>query len=457
MSDESLHTEAEPQFAARVVIALGRTFADVDHELDMLGSGLSLRTRSYSLDGESWERIDETLTALGAPLASGFVVSWGSGISAQLPTALESPPQSLDHESTPSIVQQDAASSEETRHDVPLPPLTDELGSLDVVIAQTDVAVYPPPTAPQDELDERPSATESEQSAAADLTVFDAEDVRYATVEDMLRDESVWEAPQSTSAFGELGDAALVLDDPFEPSALETVLDETPLATEERQALADSLPPRGLTSEAPPEEPLALIDDEPLVLGDSLEAMPPDEAPIALTEGDETRLFIDEEAIIVDEVAEQDKGSTNDEPLLAAREPAHPVPGAPSEGAASGDDLGELVFNVEPVLDVAAQLASEPLRSGVASAAPPSRASEQPDNLELDLSEFMTAEEPTLQPLPLLRPPPPPPQRSAPPPVPRASRPIIDVEDIEELDVQDIELDATSSSPPASTSEAKSR
>ncbi len=209
------------------------------------------------------------------------------------------------------------------------------------------------------------------------------------------------------------------------------------------------------SSPLPDLEGSALIDEEPVFV-----------APAATESG--AAVAVDTEDVLV--VAEPPQ--LEEPPLHVVAKPSPPT------RASDGDDLGELMFELEPELTVGAPApaASVPRLTLASAAAPRARESAPPkepatppkvparaaarsgdasESLEIDLSELLSEGKPaSVRPPPLLRPPPPPPQRSAPPPVPRAVKQFVEPDVVELIDEDEIEVVRTSSGPPPSV-EAK--
>lgn len=410
--------------ATRLKVLL-RSVEEIDRELDEIAAGVPAARRDVALDLSSIARVDDLLSSLHGPAVRDDVV-WSA----------PPPPASIE---PPRAAQED----QETF----------------AAISFSDVPVALEDDVPRELLDFEP------QVAQADA---------LATIVDMP-DVVVTDAP------------------PPPPSAVETVI-----------VAPDDAPPLPALPDSPVHEPLFLSEPPAMPVGDlEFEAAPElrldddgDGAAPDLGVAVESML-IDEEAVVVEgagEVAaptaiaaERDAPEAPEEQVVVDSDevlvldaptavtgtllglaptfrPSSLTPSKPPE-----NDLGEIVFNLEPELEVAKVSGplgapaprpllapSTPLRardSGIGSFGvkrSPPKPSDSLDNLELDLADFMSAEArpPSLRPPPLLRPPPPPAQRSAPPPVPRASKAKLEAEEIEELDDQELEVMRASSRPP---------
>lgn len=474
MSDEFHNTEALSRSGGRTVFALGRTLGDVDRELDLLARDLSIPQQLQHTNFASWQEIDDLIVSLGfthaaddqgqdrlgpraLPLeASGLPpafesVSAATGVEASSPSmpvdvspaASTSSSQNQAHPHKPT--EDDTAVS---RHSVPIAsnPQTDAQTEPSDSLAAVPQSPLPPPLPPTTFSVGASPSTEA-PPALPDATLFEPEETRYAAIEDLLHsppdEDGFSDASDEIQNFGDIPAPTLDVGNPAEPSHLETQLDLAYRTNEAPPAHLASVAPISSVADAAPKQ-LSLIDDEPLVLTEPFDALPLFDAS-QLTSLAGPRPNIVDDILAVDSTHE---GVLIDDEVIV--EPpfsnlSESIDGGPAK--LGGDDLGELVFNVEPELEVGLFL-TRPSTPPPATKSQP-QAREVLENLELDLSEFMTSEEPALQPLPLLRPPPPPPQRSGPPPVPRASRPAMEADEIEELDVQDLELEASSSSPPA--------
>jgi hypothetical protein len=441
--------------ATRLKVLL-RTIEEIDQELEAIAQGVLSATRDASLDLSSIERVDALLASLDGPRVRDDLV-W----SAPPPPEPPAPPSIP----APEASQVEAAPEVE----------------FETFAEQAPAAVATVLSEPS-----APLASHDEQEAFASISFSDVPvAVEEEDVPRKLLDFEP-EAPQAEALATIVDMPDLVVEEAPPPSAVATVI-VTP----------EGEPPAVVLADLPLiDEPLFLSEPLALPVGDlefgvELDVKPSAEAPATELGAAVESMLIDEDAVVVEgageaaplalsppEAAEEQVVVDSDEVLvLEAPQAATGTllglaptfrPGALSPSKPPENDLGEIVFNLEPELEVAksppapAAPSSRPLhsptplraRDSLLGAPPPkrplTRASEPPDNLELDLSDLMPGEArpPSLRPPPLLRQPPPPPQRSAPPPVPRASKPKVEAEEVVELDDQELEVMRASSRPP---------
>lgn len=470
--------------------ALQRSIEELDRELDELTRDVPTPRRDVAVDASSLAHIEDLLDALGSA-AAPVDLTW---------SAAPVPFEAHVDEPTPADGASPVVDAPSAAAAVSIEPARQVDVVMDVTVC--DDTIFGESVA----VDATATVVAAAESEPAILSFAPAAEPQAAETPLVALDEAREEdIPRRFLDFAEpagQGDALTTvvdlpdLDDeplPAAPSALETLI----------AAPQGVAPPSAQSSLPQLDEPLFLSEPPALLVADlALDAAP--EVPAAAAEAPAPELgsavesmFIDEDEVVVEAAASTPPGSAiassppaaeaqivvDTDDVLVMESPAaatgtllglapalHPssrAPGAPSDG-----DLGEIVFNLEPELEVA-KSATVPPRPVIVSTPPqrprdsavgatgsklPPLARESLDNLELDLSELMPGEvrPPSLRPPPLLRQPPPPPQqRSAPPPVPRAPKPRAEAEEIVELDEQEVEvLRASSRPPPAGESKA---
>ena len=317
---------------------------------------------------------------------------------------------------------------------VTLDSATELLEALERGLARSDVpAVRDEPLAVRTEVSsstwpEAVTETAAETAAPALDVQKTARDLEVTTPPQFVADEVT-----PTTSSTEVADAVAVDAVAEEPAVL-IALDEPTFEAEPEssgilEALAATVPADATIDEGSVRSATATIVDEG---GAVIEEEP--EFLMMPVEPD-SQVSVDTDDVLVEEEA-----------ALQPRVPSH----RPSEG----NDLGELMFDLEPELNVgvydvrttSSRVASSPStfaapRGGSESAKPlfkPAMRLSSPDNLELDLSDLLNdAKAPSIRPPPLLRPPT---QRSAPPPVPRAGKPRVEAELLELIDEDEIEV-----------------
>lgn len=434
MTGQNSEQVPSPIAGATRLKVLQRSVEEIDRELDEIAVGVPAARRDVALDLSSVARVDDLLASLHGPAVRDDVV-WSAPPPAAEATASELPP--------PASIEPPRAPQEEQE--------------AFAAISFSDVPVALEEDVPHELLDFEPRVAQADALA----TIVDMPDV-------------VNDAPPPPSAV----ETVIVAPDDAPPPALPDSPVHEPLFLSEPPAM----PVGDLEFEAAPELRLdddgdratpdlgvavesMLIDEEAVVVEAAGESAP----PIAIAaerdapEAPEEQVVVDSDEVLVLDAPTAVTGTLLG--LAPTFRPSSLSPSKPPE-----NDLGEIVFNLEPELEVAKVSGplgapasrpllapSTPLRardSGIGSFGvkrSPPKPSESLDNLELDLADFMSAEArpPSLRPPPLLRPPPTPPaQRSAPPPVPRASKPKVEAEEIEELDDQELEVMRASSRPP---------
>lgn len=460
--------------------ALQRPIEELDRELDELAAGVPAPRRDVAVDASSLARIEDLLDALGAA-AAPVDLMWSAA------------PVPIEASAAPTLEVEAASVAAAVSSEPPPDAVVD-------VVVSDDASAWEPVA-----LDATATVVTAAEGEPAFLSFAPAAEPQAAETPLVAPDEPREEdIPRRFLDFAEpvaQGDALATVVDlpdvdveppPAPPSALETLiaapegvappsaqsslpqLDE-PLFLSEPPAL----PVADLALDAAPEVPAGAAEAPAPELGSAVESMlidedevvveaaastPPGAAIASSPPAAEAQIVVDTDDVLVMEPPATATGTLLG--LAPALHPSSRAPGGPSDG-----DLGEIVFNLEPELEVAKPATAAP-RPVIVSTPPqrprdsavgatgskPPRARESLDNLELDLSELMTGEArpPSLRPPPLLRQPPPPPQqRSAPPPVPRAPKPRAEVEEIVELDEQEVEvLRASSRPPPAGESKA---
>ncbi|MFO0603116.1 MAG: hypothetical protein U0324_08075 [Polyangiales bacterium] len=471
--------------------ALQRSIEELDRELDELTRGVPTPRRDVAVDASSLAHIEDLLDALGSAVApvdltwSAAPVPFEAHVAEPTPAASASPV--VDSPAMAAAVSIEPAQQVDVVMDVAVGDDTifGESVAIDatstvVAAAESEPAILSFAPAAEPQAAETPLVALDEPREEdiprrfLDFAEPAAQGDALATVVD-LPDLDVEPPPASPSALETLIAAPEGVAPPSAQSSLPQ-LDE-PLFLSEPPALLVA----DLALDAAPEVPAATADAPAPELGAAVESMLIDEdevvveaaastPPVAAASASSPPAAEAQVVVDTDDVLVMDPPAAATGTLLGLAPAVHPssrAPGGPSDG-----DLGEIVFNLEPELEVAKPTTAAP-RAVIVSTPPqrprdsavgpsgsklPPRARDSLDNLELDLSELMPGEArpPSLRPPPLLRQPPPPPQqRSAPPPVPRAPKSRAEVEEIVELDEQEVEvLRASSRPPPAGESKA---
>jgi hypothetical protein len=446
--------------ATRLKVLL-RTVEEIDQELEAIALGVRGATRDVALDLSSIDRVDALLASLDGPQVRDDLV-WSAPPPPDAPAPPSIPaPEASPVEAAPEVeletFVEEAPAAVTTLLSEPAAPLAlnDEQEAF-ASISFSDVPVAVEEDVPRQLLDFEPEALQPEALA----TIVDMPDI---VVEEAPPPPSavatVIVTPEVEPPLVVLADLPLI-DEPLflsEPPALPVGDLEFGVALDLKQSAEAPAPELGAAVES------MLIDEDAVVVEGASEAATPlaaaseSSAPGAAEE----QVVVDSDEVLVLEAPLAATGTLLG--LAPTFRPSSLSPSKPSE-----NDLGEIVFNLEPELEMAKSplaaaapasrplLSSQPLRArdsllgAPPSKRPPTKASEPPDNLELDLSDLMPGEArpPSLRPPPLLRQPPPPPQRSAPPPVPRASKPKVEAEEVVELDDQELEVMRASSRPP---------
>jgi hypothetical protein len=413
--------------ATRLKVLL-RSVEEIDRELDEIAADVPAARRDEALDLSSVARVDDLLSALHGPAVREDVM-WSAPPLATASVEPPPTPQAEEQEAFASISFSDVPGTQE-EEDVPRqlldfePPVAPS-SALATIVDMPDVVVDDAPPPP-------PSAVDTVIVAPDDVPPL-------ATPSDPpVVNDSLFLSEPPAMPVGDLG---------LEPAPELRLDDAGDGATPDLGAVVESM----------------LIDEEAVVVeGVSEAAPPPASTERDAPEAPEEQVLVDSDEVLVLEAPTAVTGTLLG--LAPTFRPGSLTPSKPPE-----NDLGEIVFNLEPELEVAKApsplgapasrplvAASSPLRARdssvgiLAAKRPPPKPSDSLDNLELDLADFMSAEArpPSLRPPPLLRQPPPPPQRSVPPPVPRASKPTVESEEVVELDDQELEVMRASSRPP---------
>jgi len=420
--------------ATRLKVLL-RSVEEIDRELDEIAVGVPAARRDVALDLSSIARVDDVLSSLhDIAVRDDFV--W----SAPPPPIEAAPAASVEPPRTPQQEDQEAFAT----------------------ISFSDVPVALEEDFPRQLLDFEPQVAQADALATIvdmpDIVVDDAPLPLPSAV------DTVIVAPDDAPPLGALSDLPTVNEPLFlsEPPAMPVGDLEFEAAPEVRfDDFGDgAAPDLGAAVES------MLIDEDAVVVegGGEVASPPLITAERSAPEAPEEQVVVDSDEVLVLDAPTAVTGTLLG--LAPTFRPRSLTPSKPPE-----NDLGEIVFNLEPELEVAKASGplgapasrpllapSTPLRvrdSGIGSFGAkrsPPKPSDSLDNLELDLADFMAADArpPSLRPPPLLRQPPPTPlsQRSAPPPVPRASKPRVESEEIVELDDQELEVMRASSRPP---------
>jgi len=450
--------------------ALQRPIEELDRELDELAAGVPAPRRDVAVDASSLAHIEDLLDALGAA-AAPVDLMWSAApvpleasaaptpeveaASVAAAVSSEPPPDAV----VDVVVSDDASAWEPVALDATATVVTAAEGEpafLSFAPAAEPQAAETPLVAPAEPREEdipRRFLDFAEPVAQGDAlaTVVDLPDLNAAppsALETLIAAPEGVAPPSAQSSLPQL-DEPLFLSEPPALLVADLALDAAP----EVPAAAAEAPAPELGSAVE-----SMLIDEDEVVVEAAASTPPGAAIASSPPAAEAQIVVDTDDVLVMEPPAAATGTLLG--LAPALHPSSQAPGVPSDG-----DLGEIVFNLEPELEVAKPVTAAPRpvimstppqrprdsAVGATGSKPPPRARESLDNLELDLSELMTSEArpPSLRPPPLLRQPPPPPQqRSAPPPVPRAPKPRAEVEEIVELDEQEVEVLRASSRPP---------
>jgi hypothetical protein len=432
---------------------LRSTLAELDCELEELARGVSITHHRERLDASSLMCVDEVLSSLEEPKSPHPVLQHGlpeqpntRAVIARLPS-IETPLAIAvaSHPEDTEIASAEAKGRASTVTGIFAPtdasPIAVEENRTETVTTTEESELIAPSEHPEEDVPLHLPDLTATSSDNALATILDVSEPWVGALPGSIDSQ----VPSSTTTEEETSGVIQSSSPRHE--------DTHPL-----ESLSPSTPPTQTSIpllEGRPEANLMTSEEMPaLELGSVVESM-----------------LIDEDAVIVETAA----SSTPSEPAIDTSNPfgmgsAKTATGtflgvAPSQTTLESstsvvvptNDLGEIVFDLEPELEIATSatpsfrpvptLSSPPAsreRTGLPSPTKPStRPLDSPDNLELDLSDLLSTEgrPPSLRPPPLL--PPPPglsPQRSVPPPVPRVSKPRVQTEEIIDLEDEAVEV-----------------